>query len=169
MKGLRTRFASWLYCQLVWRVVARRPADFVVGADNADGAYLLRWWLIPRNRALNVYLHCFLRSDDDRALHDHPWAWCSLLLKGSYVEHTIRAGGIHSRRVRQSGGLRCALPSTAHRVEILPGEGAWTIFITGPRMRLWGFHCPEQGWINYRRFTAAREGKPGELGPGCDA
>lgn len=169
MKRLRARLASWLFCQLVWRVVARRQPDYIVGADNPDGAYLLRWWLLPRNRLLNVYLHQFLRSDDDRALHDHPWAWCSLLLKGRYIEHTIRAGGIHRRRVRLPGTLRCALPSTAHRVEVLPGEGAWTIFVTGPRVRRWGFHCPAQGWIDYRHFTAAAAGRPGEMGPGCGA
>jgi len=169
MKTLRARLASWLFCRLVWGVVSRRPANFTVGADDTAGAYLLRWWLIPRNPLFNVYLHRFLRSDDDRALHDHPWAWCSLLLKGRYIEHTIAAGGVHRRRVRLPGSLRIALPSTAHRVEILPGEGAWTIFLTGPRVRLWGFHCPDQGWIDFRRFTAARHGKPGEVGPGCDA
>ena len=51
--------------------ITRRPADFVIG--GAERPYLRRWWVIPRNRLFNVYLHQFLRSDDDRALHDHPW------------------------------------------------------------------------------------------------
>ena len=41
-------------------------SDLVVGGD-AD-PYLRRWWLIPRNRIFNVYLHHFMRSDDDRVL-----------------------------------------------------------------------------------------------------
>jgi hypothetical protein len=115
---------------------------------------------------LNVYLHHFLRSDDERALHDHPWPWASLLLRGRYIEHTIAAGGVHRRDERHVGSLKLALPSRAHRVEVLPGESCWTLFITGPRVREWGFHCPEQGWIHFRRFTKA--GAYGERGPGCE-
>ena len=171
------RLANRLFNALFRRVVLRRDPDFIVGADNPDGAYLRRWWLIPRNRVFNVYLHCFLRDDDDRALHDHPWPWLSFLLCGSYIEHTIDAGGIHHRALRDAGSIKISGPRRAHRIELIhfttlnnairrPHQ-CWTIFITGPRLRDWGFHCPQQGWIPWQRFTA--EGKPGETGPGCDA
>jgi hypothetical protein len=65
------------------RVLARAPDVIIGGHDNP---YLLRWFIIPRNPIFNIYLHQFLRSDDDRALHDHPWPWCSILLRGSYAE-----------------------------------------------------------------------------------
>jgi hypothetical protein len=44
-------------------------------------------------RAINtrfggVKLHHILRSDDDRDLHDHPWSFLSIVLKGGYWEHT---------------------------------------------------------------------------------
>lgn len=155
----------------------RDEPDQVIGAGAAGGPYLLRWHLIPRNPVMNVYLHCFLRDDDDRALHDHPWPWCSLLLFGSYVEHTIAAGGIHRRRVCAEGSLRLSTPWRAHRIELLPRERihpdhdpgrrpAWTLFITGPRIRAWGFHCPEQGWVHYRLFTDPED--PGRVGAGCE-
>lgn len=162
-----------LFHVLVRRVVARRKPDFVVGADNPEGAYLHRWWIIPRNRVLNVYLHRFLRDDDDRALHDHPWPSLSWMLAGAYIEHTIAAGGIHHRERIEAGTLRFRSARHAHRIELEPDpEGrmrpwCWTLFITGPRIRMWGFHCPEQGWIDYRRFT--RPGAHGEMGAGCDA
>lgn len=170
------RIAEWLFALLVARVAARRPPDFVVGADSPDGAYLRRWWLIPRNPVFNVYLHHFLRDDDARALHDHPWHWVSFLLRGGYIEHTIAAGGIHQRTVRHPGSLRLSGPGRAHRIELLEFDSfagarfkasCWTLFITGPRLRGWGFHCPERGWVPWQRFTAP--GKPGETGPGCDA
>lgn len=145
--------------------VTRRPADFVIG--GAERPYLRRWWVIPRNRFFNVYLHQFLRSDDDRALHDHPWANCSILLRGCYAEHTIAAGGIQKREVLIAGEWRLRWTGRiAHRVELL-GEPCWTLFITGPRYRSWGFHCPEQGWIHWERFTASDD--PGAVGKGCDA
>lgn len=145
--------------------VTRRHADFVIGQPHDP--YLLRWFVIPRNRFLNVYLHRFVRSDDDRALHDHPWSNLSILLRGRYVEHTIDAGGIHRRREFQAGDWKLR-PSGkfAHRIELVQGS-CWTLFITGPRYRAWGFHCPEQGWIPWQKFTAPHD--EGQIGKGCDA
>ena len=47
-------------------MLIKRPADFVIGPPERP--YLLRWWIIQRNRFFNIYLHKFLRSDDDLAL-----------------------------------------------------------------------------------------------------
>jgi hypothetical protein len=168
-------FANFIFTQLVQRVAAKRPPNFVVGAEDPQGAYLRRWYLLPRNPVCNVYLHHFLRDDDDRALHDHPWAWASLLLRGEYIECTIDAGGIHRRTIREAGSLKISLPSRAHRIELFnteddPRQGkdpCWTLFITGPRVRDWGFHCPDRGWVHFMRFT--KPGSVGERGPGCDA
>ena len=74
------RLAEALADGLVEKALCRTP-DLVIG--GWDDPYLLRWWLIPRNRWFNVYLHLFLRSDDDRALHDHPWFNLSFLLEGA--------------------------------------------------------------------------------------
>lgn len=144
--------------------ITRRPPDFVIGGEERP--YLLRWWVIPRNRLFNVYLHCFLRSDDDRALHDHPWANASILLRGRYVEHTIAEGGIEHRRELRSGDFRVRSSGRfAHRVELVDGP-CWTLFITGPRYREWGFHCPRAGWIHWKEFTAADD--IGAVGKGCE-
>jgi hypothetical protein len=43
---------------------ATKDPSFVVGG-HVD-PYLYRWYLIPRNKFLNIYLHKFLRSDDDQ-------------------------------------------------------------------------------------------------------
>ena len=142
-----------------------RSPSMVIGGKERP--YLLRWFLIPRNPVFNIYVHLFLRSDDDRALHDHPWANCSILLEGEYVEHRIAQGGINTRTLRRAGDWHVR-PSgrIAHRVELTNGP-CWTLFITGPRYREWGFHCPEQGWIPWKRFTA--DDDPGAIGKGCDS
>lgn len=151
------RLAEWFIAR-----VTRRAPDFIIG--GAERPYLRRWFVIPRNRLFNVYLHNFLRSDDDRALHDHPWANASILLRGSYVEHTIAAGGINHRRELRAGDWRIR-PSGkfAHRVELTDGP-CWTLFITGPRYRAWGFHC-ERGWVHWQAFTATDD--RGAVGKGC--
>jgi hypothetical protein len=145
--------------------LTRRPADFVIG--GAERPYLRRWFVIPRNRLFNVYLHQFLRSDDDRALHDHPWANLSILLRGEYVEHTIAAGGIEHRAYLQAGDVRLRWTGRiAHRIELTDGP-CWTLFITGPRYRTWGFHCPRAGWIPWQRFVASDD--IGAVGKGCES
>lgn len=163
--------AKWLFARLraatMGRLIRRwREPDVVIG--GRDDPYLLRWWVLPRNRFFNVYLHNFCRSDDDRALHDHPWFNASILLAGEYVEHTISAGGIHHRTTRVAGQRSgwCLRPSgkLAHRVELRHGH-CWTLFITGPVYRAWGFHCPKAGWVPWQTFTAAHD--PGQIGPGC--
>lgn len=154
---------DWLATRVAL-VMDSRPPDFVIGTP-AD-PYLLRWFVIPRNRLFNIYAHKFCRSDDDRALHDHPWLNLSVLVLGTYTEHTIAAGGIHVRRVRKAGEWTFRRPRDAHRIELHEGT-CWTLFITGPRVRTWGFHCPDAGWIGWKTFTKA--GNSGEIGPGCDA
>lgn len=139
----------------------RRAPDVVIGGH--DDPYMRRWWLIPRNRWFNVYLHHFLRSDDDRALHDHPWWNLSILLRGRYVEHTISAGGVNVRTERRAGDLKFRGAASAHRIELADGP-CWTLFVTGPRIREWGFHCP-QGWRHWRIFTAGPNGET--VGRGC--
>lgn len=151
------------FSDIIIRSAENRPPDFIIG--GADNPYLLRWWMIPRNKLFNVYLHLFLRSDDDRALHDHPWANASIILRGQYVEHRIEAGGIHAHIPRWAGDWHIR-PSgkIAHRVELTDGP-CWSLFITGPVYREWGFHCPERGWVHWKDFTDARD--VGAIGKGC--
>lgn len=150
--------------RLIERTVRRTP-DFVIG--GAERPYLLRWWLIPRNALLNAYLHCFKRSDDDRAHHSHPWAFrLSIILRGSYTEWRILEGGIVEKTVRSAGGWSFHWGASPHRIELHDGD-CWTLFITGPRVRQWGFFCMERGFIHWKRFTAADD--PGAVGKGCDA
>lgn len=146
------------------RVSSRRPPDIVIGGH--DEPYMLRWFVIPRNRFFNIYLHFFLRSDDDRALHDHPWANASYLLEGQYVEYTIAAGGIHHKKQIKAGVVRVRWTGRiAHRIELTDGP-CWTLFITGPKYREWGFHCPQRGWVHWKDFVSQDD--IGSVGKGCD-
>lgn len=139
-----------------------RQPDFIIG-DPAN-PYMLRWYLIPRNRWCNVYLHKFCRDDDDRALHNHPWAFVSLMLFGGYVEYH-RSGFT----LRTALSIAFRWPNHAHRVALLRDDlGAilpcWTLVIAGPRVQEWGFFCP-QGFVPWQEFT--KSNAPGEIGRGC--
>lgn len=118
--------------------------------------YLRRWHIIPRNRWCNVYLHHFVRSDDDRALHDHPWPSLSFLLKGKLSEvyrfdHAERGIAYNAWRSIQWMRPVYRPAEHAHRLVVPEGGEAWTLFITGPVRRAWGFYCPN-GWKHQRPY-----------------
>lgn len=144
-----------------------RPMDFRIPPDTSVPVYMERWWRIPRNWATNIYFHVVRRSDDDRALHDHPWWSFSIVLEGGYTEETIQAGGTHKREWFGPGKMKFRISGKyAHRLELATArdirgnyrisaerpdefeeEPARTIFITGPVLRRWGFHAKDQ-WVD---------------------
>jgi len=118
--------------------------------------YLLRWHLIPRNKFFNIYLHKFIGDDDDRALHDHPWASFSIRLKGDLREH-LHMGDDGAAYVLLASRFTYRPAMYAHRLSLIDNKPAWTLFITGPRKREWGFHC-KNGWQHWSTMTTP-EGK----------
>lgn len=166
-----------------------RAPSFVIGDDGR--VYLHRWWVIPKNKWFNIYLHKFLNDDDDRALHDHPWPSLSIILRGGYIEHL--PGGV--KKEYKPGSFIYRRADHAHRVELFkntrwirrtePGlryyddetdaagyplepvkspRPAVTIFITGPKVREWGFRCP-QGWRHWKEFVSKHD--EGKTVKGC--
>jgi hypothetical protein len=163
------RILDWLRWRAYCIAIDRDP-DFVIGGQ--DNPYLRRWWVIPRNPFLNIYLHEFLRSDDDRALHTHPWAVnCSVLLEGKYIEW-VPGNGNPLRplpKFRRAGDVLFRWGAAAHRIQLYrEGEReipCWTLFLTGPRVRAWGFFC-DRGWVHWRDFTSPADA--GSIGKGCE-
>jgi hypothetical protein len=124
----------------------------------------LRWFIVPRNPIFNIYLHEFRRDDDDRALHDHPWRSVSIILRGGYWEHL--AGG--ARLWRAPGMIVGRAARAAHRVELArdgaQARRAISLFLTGPKLRNWGFYCPK-GWVRWQDFVEQTD--TGNIGRGC--
>lgn len=138
--------------------IASHPQpDFFVGPS--EDHQMQRWFVVPRNETANVYLHRFLRSDDDRALHDHPFDNTSWILSGEYLEH------FPDRSItRHQGEVVSRVAELSHRIELVSGP-VLTLFFTGPRRREWGFHCP-QGWRHWKDFVNFVEGG-NQTGQGC--
>ena len=144
----------------------KRPPDLIIG--EPEDPYLLRWWVLPRNRWFNIYLHKFLHSDDDRALHDHPWRNMSIVLKGAYVEH-LQDGQSKLRKAWRPWAfwrLPVRSATALHRVELIGNRPVWTLFLTGPVVRRWGFACPK-GWVFWEDYVEIAPGG-NKTGRGCD-
>lgn len=101
-----------------------------------DCPYLRRWVLDLGLFSLRV--HHWLASDDQRYAHDHPWWFVTLCLAGGYWDLGER-GTYRARR----GSVRYFGSSHRHMVKVDPG-GCWTLLLTGPERRVWGF------WVNGR-------------------
>ena len=96
---------------------------------------------------ISLYLHHFIGDDRSRDLHDHPKWFLSIGLWGSYTEET-REGLRHFR----APWIRWFRATHTHRIL---ASDAWTLVITGPVVRPWGFYSPD-GWIEWRAYVKAR-------------
>lgn len=163
MNGPDFTLPSWL-CQVLLQILRARyssilppkpPHGFTIGGDEQP--YLRRWFITPRGEGPAAYFHQFLRDDDDRALHDHPWLSLGVILDGGYIEHTP-TGAV----ARCVGDVVLRRPEDRHRVELFRDASglpvpAWTLFLVGKRQRDWGFCCPGEGigerFVPWQEFT----------------
>lgn len=133
---LNDRLHRWLFKLL--------PGKVIVNCDRLP--YLYRWYLI-KTRFLGVFIHRFARSDEDRALHDHPWNFIVIPLWQGYLEHSDR--GV--RRVLPIIGTRIRKATYRHRVELVEGRHAWSLFVRFRYRRTWGF-WPAGVFVNWRKW-----------------
>ncbi len=150
--SLRQRILAWAQ-----GYTASRPPDFVVGNRQLE-----RWWLIPRNGIFNLYLHRFNSSDEDRALHDHPWVSLGWILGPEGYNEVTKERIVW----RPAGSIVPRLPTTAHCIVLPSTVPVHTLFLTGPVVRQWGFHCP-RGWVHWKQFVTEYPGG-NSAGRGCE-
>jgi hypothetical protein len=125
--------------------------------------YLERYYVFlkERNRfPFNVFLHKFLKSDPDD-VHDHPWPYATLILKGGYWEWIPQFNG-QGQKIgevaawRGPGHFRIAPARSFHRIELDPAVTAWSLFMPGPKQRDWGFLVRNQ-WIQWEEYLKQRK------------
>lgn len=111
------------------------------GSKKIGANYLHRFYIIPRNRYFNIYLHRFVGDDKRSELHDHPWHFVSFLLWGRLLETTLTKSGWYvSRRVPLFLPRFCNA-HRQHRFALsIKSKSATTLVFTGPRFRDWGFY-----------------------------
>ena len=132
--------------------------------DRQDNEpYLERYYVFLKNRQrfpFNIFVHKFLKGDPDD-VHDHPWPYATLILRGGYYEWTpdfdsqgVKIG--ETRHWRGPGHFRICSPESYHRIELKPGVTAWTLFMPGPKRREWGFLVNNK-WIPHYKYLKHSE------------
>ena len=125
--------------------------------------YLERYYVFLKDRErfpFNVFVHKFLKSDPDD-VHDHPWPFATLILRGGYWEWrpTFDAEGRKVGEVARwcgAGSFRTAQANTYHRIELDPSITCWTLFMPGRRQRDWGFLVKNR-WIQWEQYLKQRK------------
>jgi hypothetical protein len=152
-----------------------RAPDLTIGPRG--NPQMLRWHLLQFG-GIQIALHKWLRSDQDRAPHDHRADNISILLNRSYVEQThkpldadltsaceavYQAGYPTPSYMRgPNGEWYRSRPIFKRRLPFIPyfrraesphrveigDKPVWSIWIRFAPRRTWGFWCPK-GWLPY--------------------
>lgn len=132
--------------------------------DRVDNEpYLERYYLFLRDRdrfPFNVFLHKFLKSDTDD-VHDHPWSFFTVILRGGYYEWTpqFNSQGQKTGEIARwcgPGSFRWCKATSYHRIELDPDVTCWTLFCPGPKQRDWGF-LVKNTWVQWEQYLIQRK------------
>jgi hypothetical protein len=121
------------------------------------GVYLKRW--VIETPLFSIRLHHWLHSDDTRSFHDHPWNFYSFIFRGAYTD--VSPDPVLNLSNHLEGKLvfdRLSAPAFTYRranhkhyVRVDEG-GCWSILVTSPKIRRWGFWLRDKFVISYRYF-----------------
>jgi hypothetical protein len=146
----------------------------VIMNRSGDSPYLERYYLLGgpseegefADAPLTVMLHRFVRSDEDSALHSHPWEQSvSFVLAGGYSEERRVATRL-AQAIRYDVERRDVPPFSFnfiaaddfHRVDLFEKD-AWTLFVTARKIGSWSFWDRDSGKTTpWREFIATIRG-----------
>lgn len=146
---------------MLLKLLERWGRKRVIYDRDGQNPYMERYYLLfqdklreeeaARDLPFNLMLHKICQSDPDD-LHDHPWWYATLILKGGYWEITPQG-----RFWRGPGHFRIRRPQDLHRLEVAEGTGScWTLFCRGGKVQPWGF--VKQGeWIEHKQYLQQRK------------
>lgn len=118
-----------------------------------------------KSKHFNIYLHRLSAPGWHPECHDHPWSFLAILLWRGYLERTTymvtpETSGIKDTR-KWPGQILWRPATFAHNV-ITPYGVSWSLILTGPVERKWGFLPCERHvgtstlqWQDYRKVYEA--------------
>ncbi len=120
---------------------------------NNTSEYLVRYYLFIKDRKsfpFNITLHKILMSDEP-TLHNHPWNWGALIVKGGYWEHTP-----NGKFWRGPGSFRFRKSEDLHYLELEKDKDGnelpcWSLFFMGKQKTDWGFKVNNK-IVNHEKY-----------------
>jgi hypothetical protein len=139
---------------------------------DADDDYLVRWRLI-QTPWFGIYLHKIMTPDPRPTLHDHPWPFLAVVLRGGYDEmrrgtHAVTPAELlihppdddHPQTWKEMPDSTYARPRRVTRVNRMPLDSlhwisrlhripTWTLVFVGRRSRIWGYLDRDGTWTDF--------------------
>jgi hypothetical protein len=156
-----------------------RKPDLIIGPRHDPQT--IRWHIL-RWRGWQLSIHKWLRSDSDRALHDHKADNLSIILNSGYFETFFHPYSdptilgdtvmpfVYYEKFRWPLVPYFRKAETPHRVRLPAGGPVWSIWLRWPQRRRWGYWCAK-GWVDADDYNAAADyygAGISEIGRGCD-
>ena len=125
------------------------------GYDTPSFSIYMQRWLVDF-WLFSIRLHKFHRSDDDRAFHDHPWPFVTLMLRGGYWDVTENGENWIAPL-----SLRYRPLGYRHTVRLPEGKCSWSLVLTGRYQHRWGFYVKNklggERFVNSKRYFLENE------------
>lgn len=140
---------------------------------TAGVPYLIRWNLLGLGKdscIFSIKIHKILISDD-ACIHDHPWAFLSIILWGGYTETAVYTFGNHSWGIPHAdeksqkwvvtksfgrGSILWRPANWKHKLDINPKKPATTLVFTFRKTKKWGFFTTK-GWIPWYQYSKEKD------------
>lgn len=156
-----------------WAVLERVDApDY----DQPHLNYMTRWRLLS-TPWFGLYVHRINRPDPRPTLHDHPWPFVTLILRGAYTE----SRGYRATKEDTTGPIVLTLPemwragsvhrmrkTDAHAITVVHRSPTWTFVVVGRRHPepSWGYwdeaiYTPFDQHPHAAEFAAAKAARQG--------
>lgn len=153
-----------------WALVERVD---VPDSNNPSELFMVRWRVV-QTPWCGLYVHRIDKPDPRETLHDHPWPFTSLVLRGGYQERFglrekgrfgIRLGGRRRGpitdvmwRMHRWGSVHWMRKTDVHAIVSLRRSPTWTLVLVGRRRPepSWGY-VEGSEWIPHDQHRHAAE------------
>lgn len=133
--------------------------------------YLIRWNIIgigTDSCIFSIKLHKILVSDD-ACMHDHPWAFLTIILKGGYKEYFVpfkrvedittakwdeKSQQLFLTKFQKPGSILYRPSNWIHKIEL--DKPAWTLVFTFREKKKWGFFT-KKGWLPWYQYSKEKD------------
>ena len=101
---------------------------------SKTGELHFKRWEILKTRWGSIWLHAIHKADTDKHLHNHPWDFISVVLKGSYYEQTPKGN-----KKQYPGKINLRNGEEHHKILELLSPVVYTLFFVSAPKRQWGY------------------------------
>ena len=154
LQKIKDRSLNWL---------ERHDRKRIIMDRQCNEPLLTRYYLFLKERKhfpFNIFLHKFHKGDPGD-VHNHPWPYFTLILKGGYYEwipqfYDDGTMSCEVRKWRGPGHFRLCSANSYHRIELKEGVIPWTLFMPGPQKQEWGFLVKNK-WTHNENYLETRK------------